>query len=119
MADLIDRQAALDVLRGYFDGMLETDTVCPKDLYGLFEVIPSADPKSYRMGYQAGYKAAKRWISCSTTLPKEDGDYYVTTHNGQIARYVFTKGASEEYWMRCATAWQPLPTPYREGVRNG
>lgn len=29
MDDLIYRQVALDVLHGYFDGMLETDTVCP------------------------------------------------------------------------------------------
>ena len=43
MADYIDRQEAIDVLHGYFDGMLETDTICPKDLYNLFEVIPSAD----------------------------------------------------------------------------
>jgi len=43
--DVISRQAAIDVLHGYFDGMLDTDTVCPKDIYGLFECIPSAQPK--------------------------------------------------------------------------
>jgi len=57
MDDTISRQEAIDVLRGYFDGMLETDTVCPSDLYGLFEVIPAApvrevvlckDCKNYR-----------------------------------------------------------------------
>lgn len=42
---LIKRQAAIDVLHGYFDGMLETDTICPKDLYNLFEVLPSAQPE--------------------------------------------------------------------------
>ena len=42
MDDLISRQAAIDVLHGYFDGMLETDTVCSQDLYNLFEIIPSA-----------------------------------------------------------------------------
>lgn len=45
MSDLIDRQAAIDVLHGYFDGMLETDTICPKDLYNLFVVLPSAQPE--------------------------------------------------------------------------
>ena len=29
MHDLIDRQSAIDVLHGYFDGMLETDTWSP------------------------------------------------------------------------------------------
>ena len=41
--DSISRQAALDVLHGYFDGMLETDTVCPKDLYNEFEALPPVD----------------------------------------------------------------------------
>lgn len=42
--DMISRQAALDVLHGYFDGMLETDTVCPKDLYNEIEALPPARP---------------------------------------------------------------------------
>ena len=43
MDDLIYRQAAIDVLHGYFDGMLETDTWSPCDVYGLIEILPSAD----------------------------------------------------------------------------
>jgi hypothetical protein len=43
MADLIDRQAAIDALHGYFDGMLETDTWSPCDVYGLIEILPSED----------------------------------------------------------------------------
>lgn len=49
-----------------------------------------------------------------TSLPKEDGDYMVTDHNGQLARYAFNKGTSEEYWLRCVKAWMPLPSPYNE-----
>ena len=41
--DLIDRQEALDALHGFFDGMLETDTWSPCDVYGLIEILPSAD----------------------------------------------------------------------------
>lgn len=48
MDDMISRQAAIDVLHGYFDGALETDTICPKDLYNLFEIIPSAGPEIVR-----------------------------------------------------------------------
>lgn len=44
MNDLISRQAAIDVLHGYFDGMLETDTWSPCDVYGLIEILPSAEP---------------------------------------------------------------------------
>lgn len=58
------------------------------------------------------------WIPVTERLPKKDGDYLVTTHSGQIARYIFIGGSSEEYWRRCATAWMPLPTPYREEGQN-
>lgn len=44
MSDLISRQAAIDVLHGYFDGMLETDTWSPCDVYGLIEILPPAEP---------------------------------------------------------------------------
>ena len=47
---IISRQAVIDVLHGYFDGLLDTDTVCPKDIYGLIECIPSKQPTLY------GYK---------------------------------------------------------------
>lgn len=40
--DTISRAAAIDALHDYFDGMLETDTICPKDIYNSFEIIPSA-----------------------------------------------------------------------------
>lgn len=39
----ISLNAILDVLHGYFDGMLETDTVCPKDLYNEIEALPSVE----------------------------------------------------------------------------
>lgn len=43
--DCISRQAAIDALHGYFDGMLETDTWSPCDVYGLIEILPSAQPE--------------------------------------------------------------------------
>lgn len=61
----------------------------------------------------------QRWTPCSRELPKKDGNYLVTTHNGQIARYIFIGGFSDEYWRKCATAWMPLPEPYREKISNG
>ena len=44
MDDTISRQSALDALHGYFDGVLETDTWSPCDVYGLIEILPSAQP---------------------------------------------------------------------------
>ena len=41
VGDMISRQMAIDALHGYFDGMLETDTWSPCDVYGLIELLPS------------------------------------------------------------------------------
>ncbi len=49
-SNLIDRQSAIDVLHGYFDGMLETDTWSPCDVYGLIEILPSADVPDINVG---------------------------------------------------------------------
>ena len=43
--DAVNRKSVEDVLHGYFDGMLETDTCSPKDIYGLIELLPSVTPK--------------------------------------------------------------------------
>ena len=45
--DLISRQTAIDALHGYFDGMLETDTWSPCDVYGLIEILPSVQPETH------------------------------------------------------------------------
>ena len=50
MNDSISRQAAIDALHGYFDGMLETDTWSPCDVYELIEILPSADVQPVRHG---------------------------------------------------------------------
>ena len=50
MDDMISRQAAIDVLHEYFDTLLDTDTVCPADIYGLLETLPSAQPEIIRCG---------------------------------------------------------------------
>ena len=42
--DAVSRKSVEDVLHGYFDGMLETDTCSPKDIYGLIELLPSVMP---------------------------------------------------------------------------
>ena len=59
--------------------------------------------------------SAQRWIPVTPkTLPKKVGDYLVTTHSGQIARYIYMgNGSSKDYWMRCVLAWMPLPEPYK------
>lgn len=110
MSDLISRQAAIDAFlteltKRERTSLLHTwSTVEVKYFIAkILEQLPPAQPG---------------WISVTERLPKKDGDYLVTTHSGQIARYIFIGGSSEEYWRRCATAWMPLPKPW-EGENNG
>lgn len=63
MDDLIYRQAAIDALHGYFDGMLETDTWSPCDVYELIEILPSAQPEcDDTVSRKAEIDAIKRYI---------------------------------------------------------
>lgn len=106
--DLISRQAALDALPKKQKGIGGESWMktyrrsgyndCVEDCMKAWQALPSVQPG---------------WIPCSRELPKKDGDYLVTTHSGQIARYIFIGCSSEEYWRRCATAWMPLPEPYK------
>ena len=140
MNDHISRQAAIDVLHGYFDGMLETDTWSPCDVYGLIEILPSVQPdlseysdKLWRNAYERGKaEAQQRWIPCSERLPEENGQYLITV------KYVHVDGYDDIYaehgewtdgkWdMFCfghcgkvenIIAWMPLPKPYRAERRT-
>ena len=115
--DCVSRQAAIDALHRYFDGMLETDTWSPCDVYGLIEILPSAQPES-------------PWIPCSERLPELDNsysnskEYLVQWDNGRIdiTRYsnvnIFWQNeTTEPYWKgeqySKVVAWMPLPEPYK------
>ena len=115
--DCVSRQAAIDALHRYFDGMLETDTWSPCDVYGLIEILPSAQPEP-------------RWIPCSERLPELDNsysnskEYLVQWDNGRIdiTRYsnvnIFWQNeTTEPYWKgeqySKVVAWMPLPEPYK------
>ena len=45
MGRLLNDNDVLDALHGFFDGMLETDTWSPCDLYSIIENLPSAQPE--------------------------------------------------------------------------
>lgn len=115
MGDLISRQAAIaEIMEDLEDRSLHDDPATPEDFAeGYDEGIRNAAAIVLQMP-----PAQPGWIPTSEKLPKKDGDYLVTTHSGQIARYIFIGGSSEEYWRRCATAWMPLPNPW-EGGQDG
>lgn len=120
MSDLISRQAAIDAL----------DVLCQEHRYkipGKLETYSQyneawQDALDRAEGAIGNLPSAQQWIKVTPkTLPKKVGDYLVTTHSGQIARYIYMgNGTSKDYWMRCVVAWMPLPAPYRpEGEKHG
>ena len=82
--------------------------------------IPSVTPSS-----QPG------WIPCRTALPKEDGQYIVTVKYEHVDGYedIYSEHGEwvDGHWdagyghcgrVEKVLAWQPLPTPYREGGQS-
>lgn len=105
MDDLISRTAALDALN-------RIDEYNARSVSAI-KALPSAD----------------RWISCSERLPGEDESFYVLCCDkyGEIMiGHVFAcndgetpySAESEYEYMYDCVAWQPLPTPYREGGQD-
>ena len=78
--------------------------------------LPSVTPKQ------------PEWIPWdSGRFPEESGTYTVTAYDGATKRVTYAKyqkrlkrwelTGSRAYWK--VLAWQPLPTPYREGGQDG
>jgi len=73
----------------------------------------------------------QRWIPCDMGEPDEDMECWVTVKTTDaLYRGNFTKRYGERrdkgfitsggfMWWNTALAWQPLPTPYREGGQDG
>ena len=90
--DLISRQAAIDVMHGYFDGMLETDSWSTCDLYNLIENIPSVHPdpdlihlqreQSYMQGWEDRQRAERtgKWEGESGWEPCSECGWVNTSH---------------------------------------
>ena len=98
-------------------------TAISVDLKKIPSVTPSAqsEPKSYRMGYQAGYAAAQRWIPCKTRKPEKSGLYLVTKQQktGEIQLATAHYNTAFDEWsgngnFKKVLAWQPLPSPWKE-----
>lgn len=109
MADLIDRQAAIDIVRhecGEWKGLA-------KEIVKQFNGLPSVQPK---------------WIPCSERMPEpESATYWVCTDTGCQCSCRWTN--HNRFWPSLLTdwhwnpfdtpqyskviAWMPLPEPYK------
>lgn len=131
MADLIDRQAAIDLLKRWSGGYSYIEYDTESAIYE-FERLPSAQPYTeaeiqkmqdleqaeLEKAFELGKAEANRWIPCSERLPETDDMMLVTCKpkkgEPNVNRAYFMNG----YWhgsgsMSNVIAWMPLPEPYK------
>lgn len=135
MAEYIEKQAAIDVVRAYLsDCCVEDGDYHASGIEYELNDLPSAQPE-------------QRWIPCSERLP-EERDWYLgifkEPDTGWINPIPFicdyllgtkTKATTKEGWilkghtdreeyidyyfnLECV-AWMPLPEPYKGGEQDG
>lgn len=113
MSDLISRRAVLKLL----SAMPPEEAITKAMLIQSVQQMDAAQPKSYREGYQAGFKDAQpeqQWIPCSERLP-EYGEAVLTVNKDED--YEINHVIDEdngEWFFDDAIAWMPLPEPYKE-----
>ena len=100
--DCISRQAVLDNAYAYGYG-LEPEGYCVnvEDIQALPPVTPQPNKSEILTG----------WIPVSERLPEKTGKYLVTVKNGNVYAGVFDEYSGK--FQCAATAWMPLPEPYR------
>ena len=121
MSDLISRRAVLKLL----SAMPPEEAITKAMLIQSVQQMDAAQPKSYREGYQAGFKDAQpeqQWIPCSERLPEHGGRYLISVLDGinrrtTVAPYLprckaWTMTGRMAYWK--VIAWMPLPEPAKE-----
>ena len=106
MDDLIRRQDAVETIRKRIETLSRDEQFVKKcghiDLYGTIPLIRSIP-------------SAQAWVPTAERLPEQDGEYLVTL-NGNVYFCRFDNG---EWFIHGVSAWQEVPTPYREdGERN-
>ena len=119
MADLIDRQMALDLIKNSQPEIYISDYKMP--------LIDKAYIQTELMLVPTAQQELK-WIPCSERLPEEDGQYLITVKykhvNGYESIYAehgdWFDGGWDMYYCsgHCGEvediiAWMPLPKPYK------
>ena len=115
MADLIDRQAAIDAIEAYFGDL---PIVVHHDMLQLIKALPSAQPEPRWIPVEEKLPDVGRRVL--VTIPLVDGYPFA-----RIARYgtqmfenkvCFYESVNEcvDCEISGVTAWMPLPKPYKE-----
>ena len=148
MSSLIERQAAIETVRkaqsiGQAHRMLLQlpssqpdkweDTVYRKAVERLLAYFVPEERYAEAVDGLRGLPSAQPgWIPCDVRTPKHvEESYWICTDTGyqcqcRWTNNVFGLGARDEWGWKLldipqyskVVAWQPLPTPYREGKKN-
>lgn len=116
-----------------------------KQIFGIYATELWSMPEEEFLAWLNAEAKTEDWIPCSESLPKSDGEYFVTeqfsnvfppkvdvlcfsTDLSKVNRYDFEKGEYGFYlyddeWgytkVNDVTAWREKPEPYRvEGEKN-
>ena len=64
------------------------------------------------ISYVQAHAQTEKWTSVNEGLPEKSGKYLVTVKNGNV--YAGTFSTYDNRFNCKATAWMPLPEPYKE-----
>lgn len=132
MADLIDRQAAIDAV-------LKRDANCGIDAAETLKALPSAQPTdediqrmqdieqaALEKAYECGKQDAMQWIPCEERLPEPGVSVLVDVADipagGRFP--LIDEICKDGEWLNCdgsewlALAWMPIPDPWK-GKNDG
>lgn len=101
-------------------------TAISVNLRKIPSITPPAqsEPKSYRMGYQAGYEAAQRWIPVTERLPENEQEVFVTVEVRPFGRKPFRRVVRAFYTdgkhtdADSAYSWNDFPNPQYDDKDN-
>ena len=130
--DAVSRQAAIDMVRSYYDECDERE----ESIEERIERLPSADidlsgfsDKLWAAAYERGKAEAVRWIPVSEQLPEDEQKVLFSTKTGRVhlGRYHNDNSVNQWYssldkmraWNNVVNAWMPIPEPYKDGEQNG
>lgn len=100
---------------------IETYKICGKDNYNPATNITKLDYEAFKTAIESleqmesisnKSEILTGWIPVSERLPEKNGKYLVTVRNGNV--YAGVYDAFSGRFQCAATAWMPLPEPYRE-----
>lgn len=119
--DCISRRAAIDAaIEAVDDWDGGTNIGRQKRIEKAIKALPpvQSEPKSYRMGFQAGYAAAQRWIPVTERLPEVKQRVLVQQKAGFMDVRKCIDGGHLAWFYSDIVAWMPLPAQYQEGEND-